>query len=185
MNNHGESLVEFCNDTKSSIVNGRISPLTDNFTWISTKGIAVVDYFLKRHENLKNVLDFTVLTITNIIESIGVHEAAASPYSITNHSALVMEIVTCDVNVCESMQNSNTSTPMNGHGAPGASHTRPPWFKVTVVQNDFLNSEESRNKLLSIIEDIEKSRKTQDDIDRIYDESYDTYIQEMGKFIEN
>ena len=69
---------------------------------------------------------------------------------------------------------------MNGHGVAGASNIRPPRFKVTGVHNNFLNSEESRNKYLSIIEDIETSRNTQDDIDRIYDEFYDTYIQEMG-----
>ena len=121
-----------------------------------------------------------MFTITNIIESIGVHEAAASPYSITDHSALVMEIVTYDVNVFEPVHNSNTSTSMNGHRVASASNIRPPRFKVTGVHNNFLNSEESRNKLLSIIEDIEKSRNTQEDIDRIYDELYYTYIQEMG-----
>ena len=91
-----------------------------------------------------------------------------------------MEIVTYDVNVFEPVHNSNTSTPMNGYGVVGASDIRPPRFKVTGVHNNFLNSEESRNNLLSIIEDIEKSRNTPDDIDRIYDELYDIYIQEMG-----
>ena len=70
---------------------------------------------------------------------------------------LVMEIVICDVNVYEQVQNSNTSTSMNEQGVAGASNIRPRRFKVTGVHSDFLNSEESRNKLLSIIKDIEKN----------------------------
>ena len=42
---HGETLLGFCNETKMCGVNGRFNPDNENFSSISTKGSAVVDFF--------------------------------------------------------------------------------------------------------------------------------------------
>jgi hypothetical protein len=41
-----ETLLEFLQDSKMYIINGRIIPLRDNFTSISGKGKAVVDFMV-------------------------------------------------------------------------------------------------------------------------------------------
>ncbi len=41
---HGEALIDFIEDCKLCILNGRLDPLNDNFTYISDKGKSVVDY---------------------------------------------------------------------------------------------------------------------------------------------
>ncbi len=58
VNPHGNALCDYCIEGKLAIVNGRISPLNDNFTCVSIKGHSVVDYFIVSHENLENVQDF-------------------------------------------------------------------------------------------------------------------------------
>ena len=43
-NKHGESFIEFLNQSCMCILNGRFTPLNDGFTSLSSKGAAVVDY---------------------------------------------------------------------------------------------------------------------------------------------
>lgn len=63
INKHGESLIEFLMDSKFCIVNGRICPLKDNYTSVSTKGKAVVDYILVPHDCLQSCISFQVNSI--------------------------------------------------------------------------------------------------------------------------
>lgn len=55
MNSHGESLLEFLRDCKCCVLNGRINPDTDNFTSISSRGRAVVDYIITPHDCLDSI----------------------------------------------------------------------------------------------------------------------------------
>ena len=61
----------------------------------------------------------------------------------------------------------------------------PPRFRIAEVPTDFLSSDESRNKLLGLISSIEHVRKTQQEINKIYDDLLETYIEEMrSRFVE-
>ena len=46
LSGHGESLLEFLNDGKVCILNGRFDCTYDNYTCISHKGNSVVDYIM-------------------------------------------------------------------------------------------------------------------------------------------
>ena len=43
-NTHGNALLDFLKESKNYILNGRITPILDDYTSVSTKGKAVVDY---------------------------------------------------------------------------------------------------------------------------------------------
>ena len=43
-NKHGNALLDFLKESKNYILNGRITPILDDYTSVSTKGKAVVDY---------------------------------------------------------------------------------------------------------------------------------------------
>ena len=45
-NSHGDALLEFMRDIKLCILNGRLDPNRDDFTFHSTRGQSVVDYFI-------------------------------------------------------------------------------------------------------------------------------------------
>ena len=49
-NNHGNSFIEFLTDTRVGVINGRITPVYDNFTSISGKGTSIVDYLCASYE---------------------------------------------------------------------------------------------------------------------------------------
>ena len=49
INNHGKELINFLLETKFGVINGRLNPSGDNFTSVSAKGKAVVDYIIVPH----------------------------------------------------------------------------------------------------------------------------------------
>ena len=44
-NSHGDALLEFMKDMRLFILNGRLDPNQDNFTFHSTRGQSVMDFF--------------------------------------------------------------------------------------------------------------------------------------------
>ena len=45
-NSHGSSFLEFLKEAKLCVLNGRVTKEFDNFTFSSTRGNSVVDYFI-------------------------------------------------------------------------------------------------------------------------------------------
>ena len=63
-NNLGDQLIEFLVDCNLCMLNGRIG--IQDFTNISCKGKSVVDYVIIPHEQLNNVIDFKVHTMSSL-----------------------------------------------------------------------------------------------------------------------
>ena len=184
VNGHGESLLEFCNDSKFCIINGRFSPLKDNYTSVSTKGTAVVDYFLTRHSNLKNVLDFEVITMSQAVQKIGIKGAASAPNKISDHSLLIMDFLPFDTDIYNHLLETNANEVDESYLIETGDIPNvklPPRFKITNVTSDFLASEQAKSELLQLIDEIEKCRNTQTELDCMYDRLCDMYVSEMGR----
>ena len=181
---HGEAILDFCHETKFCVINGRINPLNDNYTSISTKGTAVVDYFLTSHENLKNVKHFMVMTMSSLVDSLGAHIVATLPNKISDHSTLIMDIHVKDNDLPDiSFGDDNHSDHRLYGPETSARHspTLPPRFKVHDIPCDFMSSPEARENILSIIDMIEQSRTSQREINGIYDSIVDIHINEMRR----
>lgn len=85
LNHHGETLLDSF-DSKMCIINGRICPSCDNFTSISGKGNAVVDYRVTLHDGLETCLEFKVLSSTQMFEKYGCFDLIGLP----DHSLLIL-----------------------------------------------------------------------------------------------
>lgn len=199
VNNHGEALLDFCNDSKMCIINGRICPLNDNFTSISTKGLAVVDYFFTRHDDIHNVSYFEVLTMSSALERLGVSGTAVSPTKVSDHSMIVMEICpyivdcendcTCTLPPCHCTP--HTRTPSSDRPSNTNRPSRPPTntcnplptrFNIKNVPGDFLSSPNARQSLIEIIEKIENDRQIKESIDEVYTSICELYCNEMASY---
>ncbi len=64
---HGEALIEFVKDCKLALLNGRLDPEYDNFTFVSSRGKSVVDYFLTPHDCLQFCKSFRVDLVSDLI----------------------------------------------------------------------------------------------------------------------
>ncbi len=69
VNDHGLSLPNFCLQSNTCLVHGRINPLKDSYTTVSHRGKSVVDYFITRHDDLCKITDFEVLNISDFINA--------------------------------------------------------------------------------------------------------------------
>jgi hypothetical protein len=83
-NAYGDKLLDFLIDSNMCLLNGR-NYIKNDFTSISAKGCAVVDYCIVAHDSLNHFKDFTVMRGTEIISNIQVNTGLI-PVSIPDHS---------------------------------------------------------------------------------------------------
>ena len=176
---HGDAILDFCNESKFCVINGRISPLNDNFTSLSNRGSAVVDYMLTPYDSLDTVCDFKVVTMSSAVESLGTRGLLAVPSKITDHSMLIIDVLVRDAEASAAPLRCRQSAPMHGAQSAGSGPALPPRFNIDNVPNDFMSSPEARHRLLALIEDIENHRITQNKINHVYDQFVETFIVEM------
>lgn len=183
---HGDAILDFCNETKMCIINGRISPLNDNFTSISSRGSAVVDYMLTPYENLASVHDFQVVTMSSIVESLGAHNFVSSPSRISDHSLIIMEVYVRDAETSAGIERDGDSdcepqsAPMYGASSGGHGPRLPPRFAINNnVPADFMSSTESTEKINALIEKISTRMQSQEHVNRLYDEFVNIFVTEM------
>ncbi len=89
LNQHGRDFTDFLNDAKFCILNGRFS--NDNFTSISRKGKAVVDYLCVPHDTFTSCKDFKVVRVQEIVDQHGLHGLLGERSRLPDHSVLLSE----------------------------------------------------------------------------------------------
>ena len=55
-NNHGDSFLTFLKDNRAIILNGRVTPHLNNYTFVSTRGSSVPDYMYCPVDQIEQVL---------------------------------------------------------------------------------------------------------------------------------
>jgi hypothetical protein len=106
---------------------------------------------------------------------------------IPDHSVLILTISTVAHNeeyVDKSHHNENVNIDNENTGNYTEQHVYYQRYNVKSIPPNFLNTEESRNKLLEMIEAIEKVRAVQADIDSMYEDICDMYYNEMNIWLQ-
>ncbi len=172
-NNHGKALHEFLLDAKCCLVNSRITPENDNFTFISTRGRSVVDYFFTPHECLKQIECCYVDTCSDIISALGIESLLSDECKAPDHSLLSITIQTSPfVQIKSKMLGANNYS-------QSSNASTYPRYKVRNLPADFMNSEQVCNVLLNLIDVINTSRENQNCVDEMYDNLLDVIHNEM------
>ncbi|VDI15074.1 Hypothetical predicted protein [Mytilus galloprovincialis] len=156
-NYNGDLFCEFLSDTNFAMLNGRIG--INDFTYISPQGRSVVDYICVPYEQLESVLDFKIMRMSDVINTLNYN-----PESIPDHSLLSYDIK-YPVNVDE----------MSNHYANEVKIKR----NARKIPDDFLISDEVRHKVLDAIEKIEHSVYLDQNVQNAYDEFHKLIINEM------
>ena len=134
-NNHGKALSEFLLDAKCCLVNGRVTPEYDNFTFISTRGRSIVDYFFTPHECLQQIECFQVDTCSDIISQLGIESLISDVCKAPGHSLL-----TINIQASPYVQMTSRMLGANNYPASGDACGRPR-YKVKNLPANFMNSE--------------------------------------------
>ncbi len=94
-NNHGKSFLEFLNDNKLCVLNGRFDPHNDNYTYVCN-GASVVDYVICPHDIFKHTVDFKVSTPTELVNQHNLHGLIKTKSKMPDHSLLKVSIKISD-----------------------------------------------------------------------------------------
>ncbi len=160
-NNHGKALREFLIDSKCCILNGRITPQYDNFTFVSSRGTSVVDYMITAHDCIKNVVECKVDLCSDIINELGMERMISDACRAPDHSLLTITVKTSPYAQLESRMLGAKNYSNNSSNC-----TR---FKVRNLPGDFMNSEHFTFVINELIDRINVSRESQACVDEMYD----------------
>ena len=67
VNSHGKALLDFLLTSDMCVLNGRSGPEGNQYASIYVRGMAVVDYCLVPHEDLKDYQDFTITSMPKMV----------------------------------------------------------------------------------------------------------------------
>ena len=186
VNSHGASLHEFLLDSRCCIINGRITPERNEFTFVHQRGRSVVDYFLVNIDNIGTCISCEILPPMKAFNMFCPLDLAGAQGALSDHSILKLEIDTgfCQVISGETdLENTHQgdSSADNSNKVPSDGFTEHFYkrFKIDEVPDDFMASEATRNALITLIEEIEIQMNNQQEVDTVYDKLCLTYHTEM------
>lgn len=114
-NRHSESFAEFLREAKLCVLNGRISPEYDNFTSISTKGKAVVDYIFTPQSNIELFNSFEIHTVKELSHKYNIKPDCAMPdHSVLCCTMTVSTLINNTTNGANGTCTDNNNNPING-----------------------------------------------------------------------
>jgi hypothetical protein len=166
-NQHGNALLEFLQESKMCVLNGRVQPENDNFTCVSARGSSVVDYVIVPHRSLKYCTQFHVRLANDVIEECHLTNLLGTRCKVPDHSFLQLSL--------------NLGTRINLSDEPPDSncHLQRKKFNRKKIPQDFMSNAEDRRLLLNLIENIEMCREQQTAVDEVYKRLTETLIGKM------
>lgn len=174
INSHGRSFVEFLQESKMCLANGRVTPENDGWTSVSGRGLSVVDYIWLQHGSIENCKLFNVETCTEIINRCGLHNLLGRRCKSPDHALLTLVVcINCNLEVPAD----NTHVPGSVNGHTGRK------YKLRTIPADFMTSELVCNALTDVIDRIVYCRETQGELDQIYDTLCNIIMHEMNEKI--
>ena len=89
-NSHADSFIPFLKDSRSVILNGRITPVFNNYTFITTRGCSVPDYMFCPLSEIDLCREIKILPVSDIVNCSGIRP----PRNLPDHSIIMGTFVT-------------------------------------------------------------------------------------------
>ena len=168
LNAYSDIFIDFLINVNCCIVNGRNS-VSDDFTFVSTRGCSVVDYCLTPYESLLRVSNFEVIRASQLVQNANILGQVDMSYAIPDHSFLKW-----------SFKLDCFQQPESGK-RQGFERIR---YKVDSIPESSMSNECIKNEIYNTIANHEYSTKGQFEIDGAYDRFCETVKQSMNKDLE-
>ena len=178
-NAHGDSFITFLKDNRCLILNGRVTPEYDNYTFVSTRGCSVPDYFFCPTENLFNCTEMKTILVSEVINNLGLEP----PISIPDHSILSatfrmsfyeVGINYENMNVVKNDQNKYKTE--NSKALPQKSLKK----NLSKINEQFFMSQEILQQVLNTISKLENIVDTKDELNKLWAEVKNIFLGEMS-----
>ena len=171
-NTHGDAFLDFLMESRMLVANGRV-PGCNEFTSISSKGRSVVDWFAVPHDIIGNCTSCDVLSVSSLIETYGLASLVSERCKPPDHS-----IVTLTFKMINSV--TDGAPDINEHSSTSTDRR----YNYGTMTSEFMNSSNWTNILDTLILRLEHIDKSQDCIDRYYQDMLSKIFHEMDENIQ-
>ena len=158
-NQHGDALLDFLIESRMVVTNGRIPLGSNNFTSISSRGSAVVDYIAVPHENMVNCSYFNVDTMSEILSKYNLESMLSTTCKAPDHSLLSLKYSIYQ-------DTSDDTSDGDEHRSEESLFKK---YNYGTMSSEFMNSPSWVAILDDLISRIECSSKSQAKVDELYD----------------
>ena len=172
-NKHGETLIEFLIESKMVILNGRVTPNLDNYTSVSSKGVAVVDYLLATQNSIDICSKCEVRLISDVIEQYDLSHLLGEHCKMPDHSLVLGSF---DLNPGSEFDSLTTSESLNVT-------IKPKRYSFRSIPNNFMNTQLFKDSLSVISSEFENANDVQSQINSVYNKFTEAIIKEMDKYL--
>ncbi len=175
---HNEAFLEYLNDGKLCILNGRFNPIFDNYT---STGTSVVDYIVTSQDSFNTCSDFKVLLTSDVINMFDLQNMINTRCKPPDHA-----IITCNIRVMHNMLYSNDDNHDNNCSNvkvvtdQASSHRR---YCFNNVPCDFMNNSIWNACIQRLITECENVQNQQNEIDSLYNRFCDVLTCEMDEYL--
>ena len=175
-NPQGLKLINFINDVKGCVVNGRVTPQLDDYTSCTAhKGKSVVDYNIVRQTDLQDVKHMEVISCTDIVRLENLQNLISTDSRLPDHNMLVIKIEMSHI-VGEGLTDRNLGNPVMS-----VNRTR---IRRKIGEN-YMKSEVALRLLPEMIASFENSNFTnQNMVNECYDRFCTFLFDEVDKSME-
>ena len=172
-NSHADSFITFLKDNRAIVLNGRVTPEFNNYTFVSTRGCSVPDYIFCPIENLDNCTSMKTLLMSDIINEFKL----LPPISIPDHSILSGMFVTSFFEIGKNFELFDSK---NKEFIQEQNATKPPRKNLSKINNKFMMSKETLELILQAIKKLEVKVDTKKEIDLLWNEVKQVLLSEMN-----
>ena len=166
-NSHGNSFLTFLKDNRAVILNGRVTPHLNNFTFVSTRGSSVPDYMYCPIEQLDFCTEMRTVLMTDIVNMTNF----VPPQHLPDHSILIGTFKTCDF---------ETLKPDNTLKTNRTLPQKPPKKNIKKMDKNFFLNDEINKKIADTIFKLENAINNQSTIDNLWIEIKEMFLSELS-----
>ncbi|CAG2243365.1 unnamed protein product [Mytilus edulis] len=178
-NSYGEIFSEFLSTVNCCVLNGRY-PIHDDYTYVSTKGLSVVDYCVVPYESLCHYKNFKVIR-ASVLCNKSAQPGSFRANHIPDHSVLCWEFETnfdnineiCSIDLSHSAHNS-----LNQQNNTYVS------YDVKNIPSDWMTNNDILDKINMCIDNIQCSKGRQFEVDKLYNNFVEILHSEMNDKLE-
>ena len=184
-NGYCDIFIDFLKDVKLCIINGRVSPEHNDYTYCNVKGLSVVDYIVTNHESLPLISKCQVHSIHSIIEKYQLYDLLSNSCKAPDHSIVEIKFspkntknfITVDKETVKLTSNRAQKAP------PVNIHTNK-FYLFDKKPELFMANETWRLAVIEIINNLQSINNTQHALDIAYDNLCKCIFKEMDMYLE-
>ena len=181
-NYYGDRLIEFLKDSKFCMLNGRLTSDLNNFTFVSTRGLSVVDYILVPHVTLKSCKYFRVDCMSDILNQFTLFDLLSPSCKQPDHSLLSIAFTPnyCTSTTVEMLQNETIPTNDSLEDALPKYERK---YCFEAVPKEFMNNKEWSVKINNLVTLFENNCVAENELNCLYENFCKIILKEMEQFV--